>query len=349
MTAYRIPVARALLCTGLFLLGGAASIITTIIAFGPSQFYNLALVFPVSGAEFGKIANELGYTAGFSDPIERFSGLTFACNAMFCFLLARYGIRQMFSGTRLWRFALLVVLVLTGALGGFRSVFILEALTFLLLFYFEGLFRSKYFGFFLGTLILVGALLVPLANKLPLSIQRAISVLPLKLDPIARFEAESSTQWRVEMWEMLLPEVPRYLWLGKGLAVSGADLELSADLAGRGQMSSQELAITGGVYHNGPLTLLIPFGIWGALGWIWLVVASIRALYRNHRYGDESLRRINAFLLAFFVAKVVMFFTLYGDFRSEFASFVGLVGFSVALNGGIRRKAESVRSAQEPV
>jgi hypothetical protein len=191
--------------------------------------------------------------------------------------------------------------------------------------------------------------LVPLANKLPLSIQRAISVLPLKLDPIARFEAESSTQWRVEMWEMLLPEVPRYLWLGKGLAVSGADLELSADLAGRGQMSSQELAITGGVYHNGPLTLLIPFGIWGALGWIWLVVASIRALYRNHRYGDESLRRINAFLLAFFVAKVVMFFTLYGDFRSEFASFVGLVGFSVALNGGIRRKAESVRSAQEPV
>ena len=224
-------------------------------------------------------------------------------------------------------------------------MFILLALTFLFVFYFEGLFRSKYFGIFLGILILVAVMLVPLADRLPLSVQRAISVLPLKVDPIARFEAEASTQWRVEMWQLLLPEVPRYFWLGKGFAFSGASLGLSSDLLGRGQMSSQEMAIMAGTYHNGPLTVLIPFGIWGAVAWLWFLIASLRALYLNHRYGDESLQRINTFLLAYFVAKTIIFLTIYGDFRSEFATFIGIVGLSVALNGGIRRREFAMSTA----
>src|SRR5437899_3764300 len=179
--------------------------------------------------------------------------------------------------------------------------------------------------------------MVPMVNKLPLSIQRAISILPLNVDPIARFEAEASTEWRVRMWELLVPEVPKHFWLGKGLAVSSAELELAPALAGRSHMASQEAAILTGTYHNGPLTVLIPFGIWGAIGWCWFLVAAIRALYLNHRYGPESLQRINTFLLAFLVAKTIAFLTIYGDFRSEFVSFVGIAGFSVALNGGICR------------
>jgi hypothetical protein len=342
MISRHIRQERARLCAGLFLLGGFTSIITTLMAFGPAGLFNLALLFPVGGAELEKIADELGFMTGFGSSIARFSGLTIACQAVFCFMLARYGIRQMLTGTGFWRFVVLVGVAMVGSLGGFRSTFILLALTFLLLFYYEGLVRSKYFAIFLGLLMLAGVTLVPFANKLPLSIQRAISVLPFNVDPIARFEAEASTEWRLRMWEMLLPEVPHYLWVGKGLAVSGASMEFSGDLMRRGQTSSQETAILTGTYHNGPLTVIIPFGIWGAIGWLWFLIASIRALYLNHRYGAGYLQHINTFLLAYFVANTIVFLTIYGDFRSQFAPFVGIVGLSVALNGGIRRQERTV-------
>jgi len=268
--------------------------------------------------------------------------------------LAHYGIRETLSGFKFWRFLVLVALVILGSFGGFRSLVILLGMTFFLTFYFEGLFRSKYAAIFVGAMLLVGALLVPLANKLPLPIQRALSVLPLNIDPVARMEADYSTQWRVEMWSMLFPLVPKYLWLGKGLAVSGGGLELVSDLTSRGQIASQELAIMAGNYHNGPLTVLIPFGIWGAIGWLWFLIASVRALYLNYRYGDDSLRRINTFLLAYFLARMVTFFTVFGDFRSDVAPFVGIVGLSVALNHGIRRRtpvpaAENVAELESPL
>jgi hypothetical protein len=341
ITSRRISLEKASLCTGLFLLGGLTNVIPTLIAFGPPEFYNLAMVFPVGYGELGKIASALGFATGFGENIERFSGLTFSCMALFYFMLARYGIRNMLSATKFWKFVLLVALVLIGALGGFRTMIVLLGLTFLLTFYFEGLFRSRYAAIFVGATVLGWALLVPLADKLPLSIQRALSILPLNIDPVARFEAHASSEWRVEMWKILLPEIPHYLWLGKGLAVSGGGMELAGDLAARGQMSSQDLSILVGNYHSGPLTVLIPFGIWGAIGWLWFLIASIRALYLNYRLGDEFLRKINTFLLAYFLARTVVFFTVYGDFRSDVAFFAGIVGFSVALNGGIRKQANA--------
>ena len=42
----------------------------------------------------------------------------------------------------------------------------------------------------------------------------------LDLDPEARQAAEDTVDWRVNMWKALLPQVPKHLLLGKGLAIS---------------------------------------------------------------------------------------------------------------------------------
>jgi hypothetical protein len=167
------------------------------------------------------------------------------------------------------------------------------------------------------------------------------------VDPVAKLEAERSSEWRLEMWRLLLPEIPRYFWLGKGLEVSVTELEVSTDLSTRGG-GVTESSIVAGNYHNGPLTVLIPFGIWGALGWLWFLAASFRALYYNRRYGDEMLRKINTLLLALFAAKTALFFVVFGDFRVEFQLFVGIIGFSLALNGGIRKPVR-VRAPLVPI
>jgi hypothetical protein len=85
------------------------------------------------------------------------------------------------------------------------------------------------------------------------------------------------------------------------------------------------------------LTVLIPFGIWGLLGWVWFVGAALRSLYFNFRFSEPHLRTTNGLLLSFFLVKTVVFFVVFGNFYSDAADFLGLLGLSISLNHGIRR------------
>ncbi len=344
MISRRVPVQKAPLYLGLFFLGALINVIPSTISFVPRWLYFIYFIFPVTGNDLGSLA-----TSGIGETAVRFYGLTTACIAGFSYVLARFGIRGLFE--KPWRFALLLSIGIAGSLGGFRSIIIHFSLLFLVLFMVEGHFRSpKYVACLFGAIVLVGAVVLPFADRMPLSIQRSLSIIPgVPLSPIARYEGEASTEWRIRVWQAALPDVSRYFWFGKGLGVGGGDLELTTELYKRGLLSSEDLSILTEAYHNGPLTVLIPFGIWGAIGWIWFLAASIRALYLNYRHGEESLKRINTFLLAFFISRTILYFVVFGDFRSDFAPFVGIIGLGLALNGGIcRRAAVPVAVAPEP-
>lgn len=211
----------------------------------------------------------------------------------------------------------------------------------MLVFYFEGLTRSKYTPMLIGAALLAFALLVPFANRLPLSFQRTLSFLPLRLNPIAVYEADNSTEWRLAVWKAAVEVVPTYFWAGKGLAINGEELELTAELQHRGMAAPEEGVMMTGDYHSGPLSVIIPFGIWGVIGWLWFLGASVRAMYLNYRYGDVSLRRVNTFLLAYFIAKILLFLVIYGSFYADVATFAGVVGLNLSLNGGICKPARA--------
>jgi hypothetical protein len=181
-------------------------------------------------------------------------------------------------------------------------------------------------------------LLVPLASHLPFTFQRSLAFLPLPLDPAVKMSAEGSSGWRIEMWKALLPQVPQHLLLGKGLAITHEDYEMMGWNSSFQTVdpSQQALALSFD-YHNGPLSVVLPFGIWGAIAFVWFLAAGIWVVYRNYRYGDPSLQMINTFLLASFVVHAVFFLFIFGGFSSEMVSFAGSLGLSVALNGGVCR------------
>jgi hypothetical protein len=335
MTGIRIPPEKALLYVGLFFLGGLANAMSTLIPYGPKELYFLAWIFPVGAADAMPVADTL--TTNFAPSILRIYGLTLAAIGCFCYLLARFGVRGILDQSKPWRLILVLTIFVLGAMGGFRGFVITLSLTFLLLFAFEGLFRTKYVVIMGMGLILGVALLVPFARHLPLSVQRSLSIFPLDIDPVARYDAEVSSDWRLKMWATVWPEVPLYFWMGKGLGIDSHELELTSELSRRFMISSQEVAMVGGDYHNGPLTVLIPFGIWGLLGWVWFVGAALRCLYFNFRFSEPHLRSANGLLLAFFLIKTVVFFVIFGNFYSDAADFLGLLGLSVSLNHGIRR------------
>ena len=246
-------------------------------------------------------------------------------------MLARYGIRGVLDTSKPWRFAAFCFFVLVGLLPGFRSVLVLVLLTFSLLFYLE---RLHYTRLLLPVILLSlagGTMALIFSSRLPMALQRTLAVLPfVQIDPLARMSAQASSDWRVQMWRDLTPQIPQYLLVGKGYGFSGNE---QAQI-GRFSLEGVELV---GDYHNGPLSVILPFGIFGAIGFIWLMVAGIRVVYLNYQFGDPAYHNINTFLFAYFVVKVFFFFTVFGSFYSDLAMFLGLLGLSISLNGGVAK------------
>jgi hypothetical protein len=221
---------------------------------------------------------------------------------------------------------------------------ILVGLVLILVFCFEGLIRSRLMPIMVLGLLLAGGLTVGFSDKLPGPFQRCLTILPLKLNPDVRLNAEASTNWRLQIWESLLPQIPRYLLLGKGLGIDSNDLNSYQDL-GNDQVGGEVGGgfTVAGDYHNGPLSLIIPFGIWGCIAFLWFLVAGLKVMWANYKYGDPDLRRINVFLLSYFIAKIVVFFFVFGGFYLDMFGFAGVVGLAVSLNGGVAKPVRVTR------
>jgi len=54
-------------------------------------------------------------------------------------------------------------------------------------------------------------------------------------------------------------------------------------------------------------------------------------------------------LLSYFIAKTLLFLAIFGGFYSDLVGFVGLIGFSITLNGGVAKRAPAVRPQLVPV
>lgn len=318
---------HAPLALALFFLPGISHIFGLIASkLGPSGYF--LLNFFISGAELDQPIADAGVDPG----THRLMGVSPAALCIFCWQLSRYGVTGILDLSRPWRLVVFIGTVMVGSFGGFRSMLILMMAIFVAMIYLERLWQTRAFLVLLVG-VAIGLLgLILFARHLPFSIQRTISFLPIEVDPLARQTADISTQWRVDMWKAVSAQIPDYLWLGKGYSLSSSDLYMVEQGLTRGFTANWEGSALAGDYHSGPLTLIIPFGIWGVIAFGWLLYAGTRHLLDMYRNGSEELRGINRFLLALFVARILFFLVVFGAFFIELYYFVGVLGLSVALN-----------------
>ena len=334
LTARRIPPQQVGLYVALFLLGGVTSFIGDLYPIMPSGLHFILWVFPPQR-----------YEGGFEIGTTRLIGVSSAAGVLYYYLVARFGFRGIFMGGKPWRLVATVLFLMVSFLGGFRSALLGAMLFFLIQFFLEGLHRTKLLPILATIGVCLVVLLIPLASKLPFTFQRTLAFLPLPLDPAAKMSAETSSAWRIEMWKALLPQIPQHLLVGKGYAITMEDYQMMGlDSSFQTTDASQGGSALAGDYHNGPLSVILSFGIWGAIVFVWFLAAGIRVFYRNYRYGDPSLQMINTFLLATFVAHVVFFLFIFGGLSSDMSGFIGLLGLNVALNGGVCRPSRTVAS-----
>jgi hypothetical protein len=324
---------RAKLMAGLFFLSGATSVIPVLIALAGPGMQSLLVAF--SQTSIASTDDTI-----FALDLQRFVGVTFMSQAVCWFMILRFGIRGVFDWSKPWRFITFAGMILFGLLGGFRSFLIVLGIVCVVQFYFEGLFRTRFFLSFSLTGIFGAALLFAFADHLPLAVQRSISFLPVQIDPAVRLNAASSWDWRLQMWRTTLPIVPQYLLLGKGFNYDGTDYYLTLLGAERGMASVYDAAMISSDYHQGILTLIVPFGIWGLLAFAAFCAASLRVLYRNYRHSPPELQSINTFLLTYFIGRLIFYVIFYGELYLDLMLFTGAIGLSVSLNGGVRQEAE---------
>jgi hypothetical protein len=342
LTSRRIPVNRAGLYAALFFLSGTTAVIGNIAyTLGPKFSFLLDVFSPESAAD------QAAASLSLDRQLVRISGLSWVSPAIYSFMLARYGIRGVLDLSRPWRLLFFMASLFIGLFGGFRSVLVMFGLTFAVLFLVEGLHRTKYLPILAGMSLLGVVVCLPLVSKLPLAAQRTLAFLPIKVDPLAKLSAEASSEWRLEMWRIVLPQVPEYFFHGKGYSLDAGEVYMAQQNAARKFVDEGSGAALTMDFHNGPLSLLIPFGIYGAIGFTWFLIAGLRVLYRNYKYGAPELRNINAMLLAIFAARVVMFYLVFGSLYSDMALFLGWLGLGVALNGPDPARDVAASEAEE--
>ena len=268
------------------------------------------------------------------------------------YLMVKYGLRGIFSAAHPGRSVLFLCSVVLTMLGGFRVTLISYCELFLLLFFLEGLYRTRMVLVFAAGLMLTVTVLVPFADKLPFTFQRAMSFLPLHFDPAAKLDAEGSKEWRENMWAATWPKVPQYLLLGKGYALHEEDYQLMGGGAFQGLGTGLDAGADGLAismdYHNGPLSTLMPFGIWGMISYLWVALAGLFILYRNYRYGDAEIQPLNNFLLAQGISVFFGFFFIFGSYANDIGNWAKLAGLSIAFNWGVQ-KAPALKAAFNPV
>ena len=335
ITARPIPKKYANLYITLYFAGAFFNFISDLYPIVPSPLHFIYLIFPIGDRgmdEMGTIHLELGVT--------RLSGIAGTAGAIFYWMLARHGFRDIFLTGKVWRPLLLIMAFLLIFMGGFRSSIICALIVLGLIFFLEKMHRTGLMVVAVLVGIMGAVLIVPLASHLPYTFQRALAFLPLDIDPEARLDAEGSTQWRLDMWTALLPQVPKYLLLGKGYAFSSQTFN---EFMGAGATFKQvfsadtdPLALSSD-FHSGPLSVVISFGIWGVLVWLWYWVAGFWVVWRNYHYGDPALRHLNLMLYALFISKVFGFLFIFGGIVEDVGGFAGIIGLSLALNHGTAR------------
>jgi len=334
ITARSIPRKDANFYLFLYFAGSLFNFISDLYPVIPSSLRYIFLFFPAIVHDFDTLGHaelELGVT--------RLYGIAATAGTVFYWMLARYGVRNIFLAGKPWRPLVLALSFVMIFLGGFRSGVGDALLIFGLIFYLEKMHRS----ILMLPLVLIGIMgsvaLVPLAPHLPYTFQRALAFLPLKIDSDARMDAQGSTQWRLDIWQGLLPEVPKYLLLGKGYAFSA---EVYTEMMGQNATfktfdPSQDPLALSSDFHSGPFSVVITFGIWGVLAWLWYWAAGFYVVWRNYHYGDPAIRHINLFLFASFVCKCISFLFIFGGIVEDVGGFAGIVGLSLAMNHGMAR------------
>lgn len=226
------------------------------------------------------------------------------------------------------RFLLLALVFLLIGMTGFRSRMVRTGMLVFIFSMYYSKDRGKTFLFWVVMGIAGVGLLVIIAPYLPLAMQRTVSFLPfIEVDEAVQSVATSSLNWRFELWRnYCLPNIPKYLLVGRGLAHDIAGFAWLAD----SWYASGEFFYQMGRYHSGPFSLLLDFGLIGTISFTVFFMLFVRDGWATiHRYKlkqrDSLVAQYYIYLTILMSYELFAFFFIFGDVYTMLLRFVMIV------------------------
>jgi len=140
----------------------------TCFLFLPAPLNAINLLFPPTGSVISSTTDGTGASFG----LTRLSAFATTAGTVANFMLVKYGLRGIFSALHPGRILLFLFMVSMTMLGGFRLTLIGFGEIFMILFFLEGMYRTRMLLVFIIGGLLTASLLVPFADKLPFTFQR---------------------------------------------------------------------------------------------------------------------------------------------------------------------------------
>ena len=197
-------------------------------------------------------------------------------------------------------------------------------------------FQRKKLGRYISVSVLIAlssaTIIYLIAPKLPDAAQRAISFLPgVNINLHVQLDADHSSQWRLNLWQDAIQEIPEYWLIGKGFTFPSYAVQSHSGVIDLAEM--HEWAVVTSTYHNGPLSLLIGFGISGLLigSALFITPHIYHAKMQQSSWRDPFLQRVHLVILIQSIVSMIIFFSVYGDAPSDLATLF----FRIALLEGL--------------
>lgn len=255
-------------------------------------------------------------------------------------LFARFKPSTFINPLYVWRVLALMICCVLVLISGFRNFVLMLVAYFALIAWYRGntgpVIRTSFLAIPLLCLVLVGQ---GSLFTLPFGVQRALSFLPAKWEQAPLDSAEDSSEWRYEMWELLLDEDVRYSperWFGRGFGYSAHD---HAKLAYESQFSReahQDFFMLTGDVHSGPVSSVIFVGYVGTFGFYLLIIG---IAVKAHRLIRRSIGTPYEFVALFVGVPSVLFpffFTfVFGAFNGDLPMVIIRLGMLKMIEGGL--------------
>jgi len=244
-------------------------------------------------------------------------------------------------------------------LSGFRSAMLFAIVAFLL----SALLRRKAADLWIaGAAAAIGLVAVVLLQgnvlQFPKTMQRALSWLPGDWSEEARYDAESSSQWRFEMWAWAWNDdrIMRDRIWGQGFGLSLDEMNIIANALLSGQQgamflggSDRENFMITGTFHSGPLSTIKYIGIVGLALYYPLMCYMGLLAWRlcKRAYGTPT------FALALFIAIPIIyepfnFVVVFGGLDSNYSQMLFWAGLLNLVNNYLDSSTGKIGSPEQP-
>lgn len=156
-------------------------------------------------------------------------------------------------------------------------------------------------------------------DYLPYGVQRTVSFLPyISEGNLAIQDARGSTDFRLGTWEIAAQRLDEYLWLGRGATYSLRDVYLLSTgpyLQGLNYMHGWVTNL-----HNGPLEVLVFFGIPGALAFAMFLSRTLWKLFKSIKFKNPLLEadRLSCVFEALTFSSIMLFLASVGNSYGTF-------------------------------